>query len=225
MSDDEISLGSRTSRTNEFTCGECSRTFDKLPQLTRHHRDTHVKKFRCTKCDYRCGRKADMERHEGTHAEPIPARKQLKTPVYNPHARTPSKRSPPRRGRSRSPRTSSPRPSTSFARTPSRPRSPVFPDRRRSRSRSRRRSASKTHQSSRKGDDRHESSYQRQRSRSPTGVERGCQRSDAASQTEDEGDTRKRLKNLIRKLREDGHDGGSVIDTNTIRLRILMEWT
>lgn len=226
VSDDEISNCSKISN-NDFSCGECNKTFGKLPQLTRHHRETHVKRFRCTKCDYRCGRKGDMERHEATHAEPIPVRKYGKTPIYTPEARSQSTRSPDRRHRSRSPRskersprtsTRSPRSSERSPRTPHRSsqnRSPRTPSRR-SRSCSNPRTSAKTSKSSQR------SSRERPHARSSRSLARDDRRrySDACCQTEDEGDLRKRVRSLVSKLKGAGHDGGSVLECNTTSFKI-----
>ncbi|XP_063971548.1 zinc finger protein 672-like [Lytechinus pictus] len=212
VSDDEISISSKVSH-NEFSCGECSKTFEKLAQLNRHHRECHVKRFRCTKCDYRCGRKGDLERHEATHAEPVPTRKYGKTPVHTPASRSRLDRSPVRHRSPRSPRDSgryshsSPRPS----RSPERSVRSVI--RRRSRSRSRS-PASNTPKSSHRND--RGKSHQRFRSAEKT-PSRCC---DASCQTEEDGELRKRVRNLTAKLREAGHDGGSVLEYTTSSIKI-----
>ena len=99
--------------TSEYSCGQCGSRFDNLTRLNKHHRETHVKKFQCRFCDYRCGRKKDMERHEGTHAKtPRPEdRVHTKTPVRALLPRSPTSQYSPRRNSPGRDRTSSGRPS------------------------------------------------------------------------------------------------------------------
>ena len=254
--------------TSEYSCGDCGLKFDKMTQLTKHHRDAHVKKFQCQLCEYRCIRKRDIEKHEATHAKPpVPERrKSTRTPVTTPRQRSPlgrhsprrdsprkdrastsydhaSPRSSHRRSRSRSPRTNS---SRSRKRTPS-PRDSPGKKRRQSRSpkgatvtkrrenRSPRCSPGQTRSRESASEISKSPVMQQRRSHSPeetpvreqSPVESPVReqsespdQKEVACQTDDEGSTKARIRNLLAHLRSAGHAGGSVIENSVVEFKV-----
>ena len=81
-------VDARRTTTHFFQCDSCTKSYEKKDSLQRHKREVHIRKYHCGQCNYRTGRKTEMERHQGAHdVAVVPVRKHSLTPVSSPRCK------------------------------------------------------------------------------------------------------------------------------------------